>query len=244
MHTAAHDGRKLINPRYLTWSEVDPARHPFEPDAAAATIRALGPAGQVPTPRGSDFFDPEILHWSDKVGDPWADAMSAALVERYSRWACGWRWALGESDYDGGPVHSWCCSGHSVTTPEATTEAVIAAVLEWRAWLQELAEQFDRFLPIPDSATDEEVNELWQRAVTHLVNIVVDRTEASSGWYGHCEQVLGWFLTAAGVPADEHEERVEAAIGGRFDSWMEPDPLIVVDVAQRLADVLVRHRGV
>ena len=208
----------MIDPWALTWPEVDPVRHPFDPGAAPTTIRAFGRPDRFRSPGWAACSILRSLPWGDKVGDPWADAMSAALVERYARWTCGWRWALGESDYDGGPIRSWCCSSHSITTPATTVQAVTAAVVEWRAWLEELAGHFDRFLPIPCIATDDEVFELWQLAVSHLVNVVVERTEASSGRNTHCEQVLGWFLTAAGIPADTHREQIEAAIGGRFDS--------------------------
>lgn len=47
----------------LTWGDVDPARHPFDPAAVAGAIEGL------PT-----------------------DRFTKALVARYGRWACGWTW--------------------------------------------------------------------------------------------------------------------------------------------------------
>ena len=37
-----------LSPRELSWAEVDPARHPFDSEAAAGVVRSLGPARQVP----------------------------------------------------------------------------------------------------------------------------------------------------------------------------------------------------
>ncbi len=37
-----------LSPRILTWDEVDPARHPFDSEAAARVVRSLGPAGGYP----------------------------------------------------------------------------------------------------------------------------------------------------------------------------------------------------
>ena len=234
--------RDLVDPTELTWPEVDPARHPFDPDTASALIRALPPTQQVPTRPVPKAWTSEELQWSERVGDPWARAMSTALVQQYGRWACGWHWGVGESDFDGGPINNWCCTGHSMSNAEATVDAVIASLLEWRGWLEQLAERFEAFLPLPAGATDDQVADVWERAVAHLVTVVVERTEASSGWYTHCEQVLSWFLTAAGVPPARHEKLLEDAIDGRFLSWEAPDAEIVADVAGQLAGTILSRR--
>ncbi|MGI5241710.1 hypothetical protein [Dactylosporangium sp. CA-139066] len=75
------------------------------------------------------------------------------------------------------------------------------------------------------------------------MTVVVERTGAESGWYTHCEQVLGWFLSAAAIPADRHATLIDAAIGGRFESWVEPPAPVVTDVAERVARSVVRDAG-
>lgn len=233
--------KRLIIPRLLTWAEVDPARHAFDPAQAPAVIQSLPPAAQVPLRPSGDDGDPDVLAWSNDVGHPWAEAMSQALVNHYGRWACGWRWGWGESDLDGGPISTWCCPRDSMSTPDATLTVVSTALLEWRSWLEYLGEQFDRFLPLPPEATDAVVLDVWEHAVAHLVTEVVEQTGADSGWYTHCQQVLGWFLSAAGIPTPQHDQFINDAIGGRFHSWTEPEPPLVADVAQRLAETIQRN---
>jgi hypothetical protein len=185
---------------------VDPATHPFDPGTAAAVILAAD------RPRDTS--------------EDWVHAMSEALAVHYGQWTRGWRWSTGEGDLDGGPIDSWCCATHSVTTPEETRERVREALLEWREWLADLDELFDRFLPGRGN---------WEQAVKHLVYVVADRTRHESGWYGLCQTVLEWFLERAGVAADRREPLIRDAIGGRFESWHEPGPTAVAQVADRLA---------
>ncbi|GAA0928934.1 hypothetical protein GCM10009558_107580 [Virgisporangium aurantiacum] len=177
-----------------------------------------------------------------RLQDLWLENLTSGLVDRYGPWAAGWRWSVGEGDLDGGPVGSWCCFGHSVTTPEATAATISAALVEWYDWLADLAERFDRFLPLPVGDLDG-----WERAVAHLVTAVGDRTRYESAWYGCCEIALGWFLDAAGVGAARHGELLEHAIGGRFESWVEPPRSVVEsvagDVARRMARRMARRTG-
>jgi hypothetical protein len=96
--------------------------------------------------------------------------------------------------------------------------------------LQDIAERFDRFLPLAADDLDG-----WERAVAHLVTAVGDHTQYESAWYRCCITVLGWFLEAAGIAPSEHGKLLEHAIGGRFASWAEPDRELVASVAERLA---------
>ncbi|MFJ7965488.1 Fic family protein [Streptomyces sp. NPDC096324] len=171
--------------------------------------------------------------WSSDEGRPWADAMSHALAEHYGRWTVGWRWAHDEGDFDGGPVGNWCCPRDSITTPEETIARVVAALCEWREWLESLAGWFDAY-PL-NLAEVEDQRILWERAVRNLILQVTDRTGCGSGWHGHCRQVLTWFLSRWGVAPDPAQDLVDEAIGGRFASWTGPDPALVEDVAERLA---------
>src|SRR5205823_5141112 len=103
---------------------------------------------------------PALGIWSHQVGEPWADAMSFALSAHRGRWALGWRWARGEGNFDGGPVASWCCTSHSITTPDDTLARVAAAWCEWREWLEQLADRFEAYPLDPHSVADQRV--VWQ----------------------------------------------------------------------------------
>lgn len=106
--------------------------------------------------------------------------------------------------------------GHSVTTPDATAPLVVEALREWRGWPEDLAERFADLAPPghgPVTSTDRWYGE---RACTRLVTVVADRTQAESGWYGHCMQVLRWFLAYSGIDEGQAQDIVENAVGGRF----------------------------
>ncbi|MEU6773672.1 Fic family protein [Streptomyces sp. NPDC046759] len=231
-----------LAPRFLAWADVDPARHPFDSAAAPQVVRSLGPARRVPGRPDVTVVDPAMSAWSWEEGRPWADAMSHALVEHYGRWTVGWRWAHDEGDFDGGPVGNWCCPRDSITTPAETLARVVAALCEWREWLESLARWFEAY---PLDLTDvEDQRILWDRAARNLILQVTDRTGCGSGWHGHCRQVLSWFLSHWGVAPDLARELVDEAIGGRFESWIGPDPVLVEDVAERLALSLRPDDGV
>ncbi|QNP68720.1 Fic family protein [Streptomyces roseirectus] len=215
--------RDEIDPRHLEWDDVDPARHPFDKGTVSEVVRGLGPARTVPTR-------------DREAGRPWADAMTWALREEYGRWVAGWRWALDEGDFDGGPVGSWCCAAHSMTSPDETLQRVVAGVVEWREWLESLAGWFEAYPLDPGDVEEQRV--LWECAVRKLILHVVDRTGAGSGWHGHCRQVLRWFLGRWGVPPALARELVDDAVGGRFTSWTGPDAVLVDDVAERVAGSL------
>ncbi|MFJ8623773.1 Fic family protein [Kitasatospora sp. NPDC093550] len=225
-----------LSPRLLRWNDVDPVRHPFDRASAAREIRGLGPALRVPSSSDAPADEEGRNAWEWNVAGPWAAAMSYALAEHYGGWVAGWRWAIGEGDYDGGPIGSWCCPPHSVGTPEETVERVIAAVCEWRAWLEDLACRFEEH-PL-DAAAVEEQRSRWERAARSLILQVAERTRGDSGWYGHCEQVLVWFLDRWGVAPEAAEGLVREAIGGRFRSWISPDTELVGAVAEQLAQSL------
>ncbi|MFI6461437.1 Fic family protein [Streptomyces sp. NPDC050528] len=223
-------------PGCLNWDEVDPARHPFDPGAAAEVVRSLGPAHRMPTRPDLPYGNSALHRWSWKVAKPWADAMSYALSERYGDWAIGWRWAHDEGDFDGGPVGSWCCPVHSFTTPEETLDRVVSGLCEWRDWLEQLADRFEAYpLDLADVA-DQRI--LWECAARNLIFQAYDRTGSGSGWYGHCRQVLTWFLNRWRVDPDVAQELVDEAIDGRFKSWTGPDRVLVDDIAERLAGSL------
>lgn len=208
----------------LLWSEVDPRVHAFDHASALTEVTALPPSAEVPV--GPTEVNARIT-WSREVAGPWTLEMTRALAGRFGRWSTGWQWSR---DGGGGPVGSWCCPQHSITTPEETLQRVADALCEWRAWLEELAEFFERH---PIGETDHE--HAWERTAVLLINRVLDRTHACESWYAHCELVLTWYLTGWGVPRGTAEARVEAAVDGRFESWTVPESPVVREVAERLA---------
>lgn len=222
-----------LAPGYLAWDDVDPARHPFDSASVAQVVRSVGPAHRMPSRPGVPNGTLAMSEWSRSEGRPWADAMAYALVDHYGRWTVGWRWAHDEGDFDGGPVGSWCCPEHSITTPEETHARVADALCEWRAWLESLAGRFEAY-PLSLADLDDQ-RILWERAARNLILQVTDRTGCGSGWYSHCRQVLTWFLSRWGVEADLATDLVAKAIGGRFESWISPDIGLIDDVAERLA---------
>ncbi|MFD6949601.1 MULTISPECIES: hypothetical protein [unclassified Nocardiopsis] len=210
----------------LRWSEADPRTHPFDHASASAEVIALPPAADVPVPpAGADVW--AHIAWAREVGNAWTQGMTRALVGRFGRWSTGWQWSRPGM---GGPVDSWCCPKHSITTPEETLERVANALCEWRRWLEELAELFEHH---PVGATDRE--HAWERAAVLLITRVLDRTRADETWYVHCELVLTWYLTRWDVPQDTAEEWVDRAVDGRFESWIAPGNPVVREVAERLA---------
>ncbi|MEI5519294.1 Fic family protein [Streptomyces brasiliscabiei] len=232
-----------LAPHSLTWDEVDPARHPFDVESVSRVVRSLGPARKVPG-------DPDVPEdRTAAAGDPtaeddgfgnrpqrWADAMSQALVEHYGRWTVGWRWGHDESDFGGGPVGNWRTASASITTPEETLDRVVAALCEWRAWLESLAGRFRAYPLTVAGVADQRI--LWERAARNLILQVVDRTDCGGGWHKHCRQVLTWFLSCWGIAPDRARDLVEQTIGGRFESWIGPDPVLVDDVAESFARAL------
>ncbi|MFI0353039.1 hypothetical protein [Actinomadura sp. 9N407] len=224
-------------PYSLTWDEVDPQRHPFDAVRAAEVVAGLGPASRVPSRPAGPAADSTVIAWSHQAGQAWVEEMTRALAERYGRWALGWRWALDEGGLGGGPVGSWCCPRDSITTPAETLTRVVASLVEWRDWLEDLAERFERF-PLDIGGPEEDRRLVWERGAAHLVTVVVDRTGAGDAWYGHCRLVLTWFLTRWDVPRHRAAQLVDEAIDGRFESWIEPSRVAVADVAERLAESL------
>ncbi|MFD5461858.1 Fic family protein [Kitasatospora sp. NPDC127059] len=222
-----------LAPYDLTWADVDPARHPFDHDDADRVVRALGPARRAPARPDFSVLDPASSAWRTDVATPWTDAVSHALARHYGRWALGWRWSVGEADLDGGPVGSWCCTSHSISTPEETVERVVASLCEWRDWLELLAGRFEAYPLDPADIDGQRI--LWERAVRNLIQQVSDFTGHESAWYGHCALVLTWFLERWGFEPVAAERLVRQAIGGRFKSWTAPDLVLIDDVAERIA---------
>ncbi|MDL4775305.1 hypothetical protein [Actinomadura xylanilytica] len=226
-----------LAPWALRWDEVDPGRIPFDAAGAWAVVSQLRPAMSVPVPpKAKSFADRALIEWSYGTGQAWTDEMTYALVERYGRWTLGWRWARAEGDVGGGPVGAWCCPRDSMTKPVQTLRRVTDGLVEWRGWLEDLAQRFERF-PL-DDRTGPERRRTWEEGAAHLVTAVVEQTGAGDAWYGHCRQVLAWFLARWDIPEDQADELVHEAVAGRFESWVAPSSETVEKVAARLAESL------
>jgi hypothetical protein len=233
-----------------TWKDVDPARHPFDSASAEAVVYSLEPSRHVPhLPEGAhdprtwdDALIRRLNEWESREAHPWVAAMSYALAERYGRWTFGWCWAQGEGECDGGPIKTWFSARRSIGTPQNTPATVAAALCEWREWLESLARWFESYPLNPSTSVDRQLT--WRRAARDLIMHVIERTECLSGWHAHCRQVLTWFLERWGVDPYLAVTLVDAAIGGRFESWTDPDPALVDNVVEGLTESIPLAGGV
>ncbi|GIG52973.1 Fic family protein [Dactylosporangium siamense] len=219
----------------LTWADVDPARHPFDPDTVHDVVRALAPAGGVPAPYR---YDP-VRGYDRAAADArwaWQRAMEQALVEHYGSWACGWNAQMGGHTADGALTVRWNGAQDSITTPEETLDAVAGALLDWRTFLEDLVGMFARHLPLPTEP--HAAFAAWEATAAALVATVAARSGADEHWYPVCTLALKWFLDVAEVPGDDHDVLVDATIGGKFFSSVSPQGAEVADGAESLAAAL------
>jgi hypothetical protein len=85
------------------------------------------------------------------AGFRFIDEVTVLLVSRYGRWACGWDYSV----HNGGPVDAWCCDADSVGEAQETAEHVVTCLLEWRDWLEDVAERFEQLAPHPDADAED-----------------------------------------------------------------------------------------
>ncbi|WP_158786385.1 hypothetical protein [Streptomyces sp. NRRL F-5065] len=199
-------------PTSTTWRDVDPTTHPFDSGQTSDVVREV-----VSSP------DPES-------GRPPAqrsvNSIARGLAEHYGSWAFGWYDAVDEHPYSGAIIRSLPASGLGSGELEQQVERYTSALLQWRAWLEELASLFAQFAPGPD-ADDEERRRLRERAVAPLVTLVVERTGAGELWLGACAQALTWYLESTGIPPGEAEELADEVVDSEFESWVAPDAEVV-----------------
>ncbi len=199
-------------PTSTTWRDVDPTTHPFDSGQTSDVVREV-----VSSP------DPES-------GRPPAqrsvNSIARGLAEHYGSWAFGWYDAVDEHPYSGAIIRSLPASGLGSGELEQQVERYTSALLQWRAWLEELASLFAQFAPGPD-ADDEERRRLRERAVAPLVTLVVERTGVGELWLGACAQALTWYLESTGIPPGEAEELADEVVDSEFESWVAPDAEVV-----------------
>jgi hypothetical protein len=219
----------------LTWTDVDPDRHPFAPDTVLDVVRAVAPAGGVPAPYR---YDPtrRFDHAAHDARWNWQRAMTIALAAHYGDWARGWTAQIAGHTADGALILRWSGAQDSITTPEETLGAVAGALLDWRMFLEDLAEIFTRHLPLP--AEPRAASAAWEATTASLVATVAARSGADEHWYPVCALALKWFLTVAEVPGEDHDALIDTAIGGRFWSSVSPLGAEVADAAESLAAAL------
>jgi hypothetical protein len=71
---------RLRHPGSLTWAEVAPDRHRFDPATALEVVRALRAAQCVPSRPAGGAGDDEVLQWSWNDGASWVAEITSELV--------------------------------------------------------------------------------------------------------------------------------------------------------------------
>ncbi|MFI1358652.1 hypothetical protein ACH4TV_34565 [Streptomyces sp. NPDC020898] len=210
------------------WDDFDPARHPFRWDEhEEARLCTLVREWVPPVLSG-------MAGWWE--GERWCESQVDAIIRlRYGNWAQGWNWSYRY----GGVIGSWVAGTDSVTTPDETAARVVAALLEWRQWLERLAQRFTELAPPPETPSEERSWYL-ERACVRLVTVALD-SGAEGAWHGQAAVVLRWFLTTTGMGHAEADQAVKTAIGGRFESWVAPGRTLIESVGEDLAVGLTGH---
>lgn len=225
------------------WAEVDPARHPFDAAEAAGVVRRLAPPvpPAAPVPRRRQHFDEAAWAASreaDRLSSDWHAALTDVLIDHYGSWAYGWHW---------GPRSRWPYFAPIVTSPPETLAGVAAALVDWRRWLEEVAERFDRLLPGLDAAPlagPDEAVAAWEAAFAELLTAGSAWAEDPDCWHGPSNRMLTWLLTAAGLPVDRSVALVAEALAPWSTRWAYLSAADVADVAERLArNVVGREPG-
>ncbi|MEU6395105.1 hypothetical protein [Streptomyces sp. NPDC046939] len=160
--------------------------HPFDPEGALDAVRAVVAAVDPDSGRRRGL-------WSD-------ESIARGLAGHYGTWAGGWLYAVQEYPDSGTVITSLPPSGIGAGDLDAQARRYTSALLQWRAWLEELAGAFARLAPGGGAAADAgEVVRLRERGVAPLVTLVVERTQAGGLWLGTCAQALGWFFEYTGL---------------------------------------------
>jgi len=215
----------VILSRFLRWRDVDPRGRPF--DASVGRViaeRILKRAAATPRVDRDDL-EAEI---------------DRALVGEYGAWAAGWNWAASEPG-SGGPVRAWCCPRDSLlrkgekADPHRSVARVVAALEDWRAFLEELVAQF---VLIDEATRDEPLARATEHAAARLLPLILERTDAEDAWYSTFAHVLTWYLEARAVPAECVGAIVHETISGRFASWTAPEAALAETTFTELGQVV------
>ncbi|MER7478115.1 hypothetical protein ABTX60_10725 [Streptomyces sp. NPDC126510] len=205
----------------MTWRDVDPTTHPFDPGQAPDVVRYVvsSPDPESGRPRGL---------WSD-------NAVARGLAEHYGSWAFGCCYAVDEYPGSGALIQDLPTSGLGSGDLEQQAQRYTSALLQWRAWIEEISAVFAQFAPGPD-AGGEERRRMRERAVAPLVTLVVERTGAGETWRGACAQTLIWYLESTGLSPLEAEELADEVVDSQFESWVAPDAEVVGSAAKAIRE--------
>lgn len=204
----------------LRWADVDPASHTFDRERVAKVVDAVMPSTAITGPR--------LGEKRQKLEDD----VDRALIASEGPWIAGWRWTASEPG-GGGIVRAYCCARDSLKGgPEKMRAAILGATADLRARLEDLAGLFqawDRDLEGLDEG------EAASRIASRLLPVVLEWTGAEDAWYSTFERTLAWALERRGLRARRAETLVHEAIGGRFESWLEPPEPTTRSVVEDLA---------
>ncbi|MGE3674290.1 MAG: Fic family protein [Polyangiaceae bacterium] len=206
----------------LRWCDVDPQTHAFNPARVAATLeRVITESPRLDRERG------ELEQHVDR-----------ALIAEFGHWVAGWRWNPSEPGC-GGPVPGYCCDAHSLRgSPEDMRQVVGTAVRNWRARLEELDALY---ADLRREASGLEADVAATRAATRLLPLVLEWTHVEDAWYATFHQVLTWYLQMLLGDSDRIFSLVDGAMGGRFESWLEPPSDIAAAVCADIGNAIQRE---
>ncbi|MTD13383.1 hypothetical protein GIS00_05405 [Nakamurella sp. YIM 132087] len=143
--------------------------------------------------------------------------MSDALVAAYGPWARGWRFSVDDGEFSTGPVTSWCCTYHSIASPEVTLVRVSLALVEWRSWLEHIRRTFDARPPFSIRDSETARFQLWQLMTLGRRIDPAGRPDNDRPWCGRARDVLRWFMSGTDVPAEVQEDLLYDVVGDEPD---------------------------
>jgi hypothetical protein len=196
----------------LNWNDLKPSTHPFEPTRLKAPLREL------------------LMALGEEISRRDWRGEAVARIDQLIKTTIG-AWAWGWKDYGGDThmvVYSWCCPVHSLfpdgyaaeAVPE-NAERILAAVAEWREYLESLERIYARArIPTDRAGGSLAIAAVIARIVTHVAEV----TRCSDAWYSCAIDAIAWFLEHLGLAAGEAEAIADKAFAGKFESWVEPDP--------------------
>ncbi|MGM9465187.1 hypothetical protein [Streptomyces murinus] len=214
----------------MTWADMDPATHPFDPGRVLAVVREVVSSSDPATGR------PRGLVSSHSV--------ALGLAERYGPWAFGWYGNVDQDPYAGALIRKPLCG--TADDLDAQVQKYTGILLEWRSWLEELASVFAESAPAPDVDADadadadvgeEERRRSRERGVAPVVALVVERTGAGELWRAACARTLTWYLESTGMSSEDAEELADDVVDGEFESWVAPD----AEAVEKARDAIGKH---
>ncbi|GAA1039169.1 hypothetical protein [Streptomyces murinus] len=216
----------------MTWADMDPATHPFDPGRVLAVVREVVSSSDPATGR------PRGLVSSHSV--------ARGLAERYGPWAFGWYGNVDQDPYAGALIRKPLCG--TADDLDAQVQKYTGILLEWRSWLEELASVFAESAPAPapdadaDADADADVGEeerrrSRERGVAPVVALVAERTGAGELWRAACARTLTWYLESTGMSSEDAEELADDVVDGEFESWVAPD----AEAVEKARDAIGKH---